>query len=92
MGLYYKDSVMAKRDNTGVDKDYYNDEAIGIITIKQCLLRLTSTNFHCDGKPTKEQVKKELQEFKEDMLDTISEDFDFYAENVIYKFLEYKKE
>jgi hypothetical protein len=85
--LFYKDSVMAKKDNTGVMTDYYKDEAIGMISIEQVLLCLKCNNYGFKGMPTKEQLKKALAEIKKEALETISEDFDFYAREVIPLFL-----
>ena len=93
MGLYYKDSVMAKADaKSETLKDYYDDEVIYSVSIEQVLMALVHNNYGFKGKPTKEELKEALKEIKEFELETFNSDFDFYAENVIGKFLTYKKE
>jgi len=93
MSLYYKDSIMARRDSVSdVKTGYWNDDTIGEITIKDVLLSLTCNNYGFKGMPTRNQLQKALRDIKKVCMTTIEMDFDFYAREVIPKFLEYKKE
>jgi hypothetical protein len=91
--LSYKDSVMAKRNYVTTERDYYyNDDEIGSISIKDVLLCLTCNNYGFKKQmPTKAELKAALEKIKKDWLETVSEDFDFYAHYVIPKFLEVSK-
>lgn len=85
--MIYKNSCMARKDGRTKEKTYYfDDEKIFFVDIKGVLLSL-----QCDSEfynnPTKQGLKKALKEQKKLYMETISDDWDFYAEEVIPKFI-----
>jgi hypothetical protein len=90
--LSYKDSVIAPKDITMAEWYFHVDDDIGTLRIEDVLMCLCH-NDHGFKKqmPTKAELRAALQKIKRDWLNTISEDFDFYAEHIIPKFLEVSK-
>jgi len=85
--MEFKNSVMAFKDGQKKDKQYYHiDDNIFCIDIGQVLNALESDSDLYKNQ-TKEQLKKALDKQLAFYMDVLKEDFKFYADNVIPKFV-----
>ena len=85
--INFKVSVMALRDSTTKEKiGYHEQDNIFNLDIGGVLLALGSDSELYNNQ-TKEQLQKSLTKLREFYLNVFEQDFKFYCENVINKFV-----